>query len=126
MRLTLVIQEVGEKFDLFCPEKTRLLEKVGRARRAWVRRRRAGRPGALAPRARQALGSRVDPAPGSARGQSGADPHNPWIRLTPRGSAAIRSQAPAHTKGAAGASSWSRPKNLQRVLSDADTTKPKH
>lgn len=40
----------------------------------------------------QVLGSRVDLAPGSSHVHSGMDPDNPWIRLTPRGSAAIRSQ----------------------------------
>ena len=37
-------------------------------------------------------GGRVALAPSSSRAQRGTYPDNPWIRLTPRGSAAIRSQ----------------------------------
>lgn len=103
---------------------------AGRKRRPWQRRKGwdsgvqlcatstptpPGRP--WKPRG---LGARL-----RGRVQRGAEPHNPWIRLTPRGCAAIRSPSSGHTKGAARASSWSL-ENLPGALSDAAATKPKH
>lgn len=85
-------------------------EEAGGQGREGGARRRGGRwPGGRAPCAShltataQALLEAAG-VPGDqfcSRIQNSVDRDNPWIRLTPRGSAAIRSQRRAHTKGAA-------------------------